>query len=236
MIEVAIGCARAVFTDRRGGVSEPPFDALNLAGHVGDDAAAVAQNCHRLASELGLALPDAWVRPFHVHGTEVLEVSVAPRGTVEADGSATTTTGLPLVALGADCAPIAVANDTAVAAVHVGWRGALGGVIEAGVAAVRGLGTGPVRAAIGPCICAQHYEFGAADLAPLVARFGEGVAATTGDGHAAFDLPRAIHAALAGAGVDEITDIDRCTVESAEHYSFRRDGRTGRQAVVVVKR
>ena len=232
---MTLGCARVVFTDRHGGASAAPFDSMNLAGHVGDDPAAVQRNFALLAGELALADPATWVRPFHVHGTTVRRVDAAPGGTVEADGSATAATGVPLVAMGADCAPIALANDTAVAAVHAGWRGAAAGVVAAGVEAVRELGSGPVRAAIGPTICARHYEFGAGDLAAVVDRFGAAVAGTTEAGRPALDLPRALHVALAEAGVDEVTDLGVCTVESADHYSYRRDGRTGRQAVVVVK-
>ncbi len=235
MIELELGCARVVFTDRHGGVSSGPFESMNLAGHVGDDPAAVDENFRRLAARLGLIEPTAWVRPFHVHGTEVVEVATAPTGPIEADGSATTAPGLPLVALGADCAPIALANDTAVAAIHAGWRGALDGVVEAGVAAVRTLGTGAVRAAIGPCICVSHYEFGLDALAPLVARFGDSVTGTTTEDAPAFDLPRALHLALRAVGVEEVHDQHCCTVESVDHFSYRRDHRTGRQAVVVVK-
>jgi polyphenol oxidase len=235
VIELALGCGRAVFTDRRGGTSAAPFDSMNLAGHGDDDPDAVEANYRALATQLGLVDPVRWSRPFHVHGASVLEVTEAPTAGAEADGSATTVANLPLVALGADCAPIAVGNDTAVAAIHAGWRGALGGVVEAGVAAVRTLGAGPVRAAIGPCICVRHYEFGADALAPLVDRFGAAVAGTTDDGRPAFDLPAALRRALDDAGVDEITEIGRCTVESPDLYSYRRDGRTGRQGVVVVK-
>jgi len=234
VIELALGCARVIFTDRHGGTSVAPYDSMNLAGHVGDDPAAVEENSRVLARRLGLVDPSTWVRPVHMHGTDVLEVSVSP-GPIEADGAASTVPGLPLVALGADCAPIALVNDDAVAAVHAGWRGALGGVVEAGVAAVRRLGTGPVRAAVGPCICVRHYEFGADALAPLVARFGGRAAGTTDGGAPAFDLPYALRCALDDAGVDEVTDTRCCTVESADHFSYRRDHRTGRHAVVVVK-
>jgi YfiH family protein len=225
-----------VFTDRRGGESRAPYDSLNLGGHVGDDPDAVAANHRALADALGLPDPAGWVRPFHVHGTDVLEVDAAPPVPVDGDGSATTAPNLPLVTIGADCAPIAIANDTAVAAVHAGWRGALGGVVEGGVAAVRRLGTGPVRAAIGPCICARHYEFGDDALGPLVARFGTGVRAATDAGHVAFDLPGALHVALRDAGVDDVSDAGWvCTFESPQHYSYRRDGVTGRHGVVAVK-
>ncbi len=241
VIELDLGCARVVFTDRHGGVSAPPYDSMNLAGHVGDDPTAVARNHARLADRLGLVDPAQWVRPFHVHGTHVETVTTAPTVTpgsgerFEGDGSVTTVPGLPLLALGADCAPIAIANDTAAAAIHAGWRGALDGVVEAGVDAVRALGSGPVIAAIGPCICVRHYEFGAEALAPLRARFGEVVAGVTDAGTLAFDLPAALARALEIAGVDEVTDSRCCTFESLDHYSYRRDGITGRQAVVVVK-
>jgi YfiH family protein len=235
VIEIALGCARVVFTDRHGGTSVAPFDSLNLAGHVEDDPESVRENYRVLADGLGLVAPSGWVRPFHVHGTKVVTVSAPLASTVDADGSTTAEPGIPLVALGADCAPIALANDTAVAAVHAGWRGALGGVVEAGVAAVRASGTGPVRAAVGPCICVAHYEFGADALAPLVERFGDEVAGSTLDGAPALDLPGALHRALDDAGVDEVTDTRICTFGSADHYSYRRDGRTGRQGVIVVK-
>jgi YfiH family protein len=234
--ELALGCARVVFTDRHGGTSAAPFDSLNLAGHVGDDPAAVARNHAVLADRLGLPPPRRWARPFHVHGITVLPVDAAglAPGT-EADGSATALSGVPLMAIGADCAPIALANDAAVAAIHAGWRGAAGGVVQAGVAAVRALGDGPVRAAIGPCICARHYEFGDDALAEVAGRFGPSVVARTAEGRPALDLPRALHLALAEAGVEDVTDLACCTVESPDHYSYRRDGRTGRHAVVVVK-
>jgi hypothetical protein len=236
VIELLLGCARVAFTDRHGGASAAPYESMNLAWHVEDDARAVDRSYEMLAARLGLPAPASWVRPVHVHGADVLRVDSAPPGPVDADGSATAVPGLPLVAMGADCAPIALANDTAVAAIHAGWRGALGGVVEAGVEAVRALGEGTVRAAIGPCICVRHYEFGADALEPLVGRFGREVAGRTDSGSPAFDLPLAIRRALAEVGVDEVVDTACCTVESPDHFSFRRDGRTGRQAVVVVKR
>jgi YfiH family protein len=196
----------------------------------------VRRNYDLLARRLGLPDVGGWSRPFHVHGTTVLTVTVAGAGSgAEADGSATAAAGVPLVAIGADCAPIALANDSAAAALHAGWRGATAGIVQEGVAAVRALGTGPVRAAIGPCICVRHYEFGADALGEVVDRFGPEVAGTTAGGRPALDLPRALHLALEEAGVEDVTDLDCCTVESTDHYSYRRDGRTGRHAVVVVK-
>ena len=234
LIRRHIGTATIAFTNRWGGFSSPPFDALNLADHVGDDVSVVMANRQAVGTELGV--PDApWVMPRHVHGAEVLIVEGGLPDDVEADGVATNRPGLLLSALGADCAPLAIANDTASAALHAGWRGAANGVIGAGVAAVRRLGIGPIRAVVGPCVCAAHYEFGDALLADLVARLGPEVAATTVDDTPAFDLRAAIRIAFARAEVDDVEILDVCTVESPDHYSYRRDGVTGRHGVVVIQ-
>jgi YfiH family protein len=218
------------FTDRHGGVSRGPFASLDVAGHVGDDPDAVAENRRRAAASVGAG---AGVWPHHVHGTRVLAVDgPLPDGT-EADGTVTARPALVLAAMGADCAPIALANDTACAAVHAGWRGLAAGVIGEGVRAVAGLGTGTLRAAIGPCICARCYEFGADDLARVALTVGPEVVAATPDGAPALDLVAGIRAALGRAGVEDVGVLGVCTAESEDHYSYRRDGVTGRQAVVV---
>ncbi len=241
-IERRLGGARAVFTDRWGGDSAAPFDTLNLAGHVGDDPDAVRTNRALVATML--EAPDAaWVLPRPVHGSTVLriddsfELGVGASHHPEGDGAATNRFGVLLGALGADCAPIAIANDTACAAVHAGWRGAIGGVVEAGVAAVRALGTGRVRAVVGPCICVRHYEFGATELADIVTRTGPGVAGSTDSGVPAFDLRGAIRLAFAHAEVEaeDVEVLDVCTSESTDHYSYRRDGVTGRHGVVLAR-
>jgi hypothetical protein len=92
-----------------------------------------------------------------------------------------------------------------------------------------------VRAVLGPCVHAERYEFGAADLERLVRRFGPSVAGITEWGTPAFDLPEAVRLALRRAGVIELVDVDTCTALSHDHFSHRRDGVTGRQAVVVVR-
>ncbi len=239
-VERRLGGALAYFTDRSGGSSEAPFDSLNLADHVGDDPNAVRANRKRV--ETILESPGAtWVLPRHVHGSTVLVIDAASElggtaaGRGEGDGAATNRFGVLLGALGADCAPIAIANDSACAAVHAGWRGAVGGVVEAGVAAVRALGTGPVRAIVGPCICVRHYEFGADALAGIVEGFGPSVAGQTEAGDPAFDLRGAIRLAFSRAEVDDadVEILDICTAESADHFSYRRDGVTGRHGVVV---
>ena len=234
MIERRLGGAHALFTDRHGGVSAAPFDSLNLARHVDDDPAAVIANRRIAAVALGGA--DApMVVPQHVHGTTVLAVTDASLDAESGDGVVTDRSDLILGALGADCAPIAIANDTACAAIHAGWRGTADGVVAAGVAAVRALGVGPVRAVVGPCVCVAHYEFGAGLLSELIDRLGPDVAGETVDGQPAFDLRSAIRLAFGQVGVDDVEVLDICTVESPDHYSYRRDGLTGRHGVLMMK-
>jgi polyphenol oxidase len=170
-----------------------------------------------------------------VHGARV-HVATGPTGLEppEADAAVTATRALPLAVITADCAPVAIACDDAVGVVHAGHRGLELGVIEAAVGALRTIGRGPVRAYLGPCIRAELYEFGADDLARLVARLGPEVEGRTHDGRPALDIPAGVRSALERCGVVEITDSGVCTAASSAHFSYRRDGVTGRQATVVV--
>lgn len=235
MLHRRLGLTDAWFTDRRFGSSAPPFDSGNLGRHVGDDPATLAAN-HAELARIARVEPTALVMPHHVHGTTVRYAEDRGPDGADADGLVTDQLGLALMAIGADCAPIALANDTAWAAVHAGWRGAVAGIVPVAVAALIERGTGPVQAVVGPCICARHYEFGAAELADLADRIGDHVVGRTDAGTAAFDLRATLVHALTAAGVETIEVIDVCTFESADHFSYRRDGRTGRHGVVVVQR
>ena len=169
-----------------------------------------------------------------VHGTEVLDAAGPSSSPPVADASVTTERGLPLAIMTADCAPVVVASDTAVGVAHAGHRGLEHGVIEATVERVRAMGSADVRAFLGPCIRAECYEFGARDLERLARHFGPEVVAETRVGRAAFDLPAAVRIALARAGVDDLDDCGVCTADSDAHFSYRRDGVTGRQVTVAV--
>jgi hypothetical protein len=235
VVERRVGGARIVFTDRNGGVSRAPFATRNLADHVGDDDTAVAENRRRLAGELGLLDPSGWVWLRQVHGKAVVALTGPSGAPPEADAAVTTTRGLPLTVLTADCAPIALCTPNAVGVVHAGWPGLLAGVVEAGVDAIRRRDPGAVvRAVLGPCVHPERYEFGPADLARIVDRLGPSVASRTAGGRPALDIPEAVRVVLARAGVTDCDDVGVCTAESVDHFSYRRDGRTGRQALVVV--
>ena len=196
---------------------------------------AVAENRRRLAARLGLPDPDRWRWLRQVHGARAVTLAGPATGTPEADAAVTTVPGLPLVVLTADCAPIALCAGNAVGVVHAGWPGLLAGIVGAGVAALRAADPEvPVRAVLGPCVHPGRYEFGVDDLARLVDRFGPDVAARTDDGRPALDIPAAVRIALAAAGVVDVVDVDVCTSASADHFSHRRDGTTGRQALIAV--
>ncbi|MCJ7439333.1 MAG: polyphenol oxidase family protein [Acidimicrobiia bacterium] len=225
-----------MWSDRHGGVSAPPFDRANLGSGIGDLPAAVAENRRLLAERLALGDPSGWCWLRQVHGTTVVAAeAVAGAGEPpDADAAVTAVAGLPLVVLTADCAPVALACDNAVAVAHAGWPGLLNGVLEAAVTRLRSIGRGPVRAVLGPCVHPARYEFGRGDLDRMVARLGPEVESRTDIDTPALDVPAAVRAALGRVEVTVVDDVDVCTSASSDHFSHRRDGRTGRQGLVVV--
>jgi YfiH family protein len=136
--------------------------------------------------------------------------------------------------LTADCASIALGSGEGVfAAVHAGWRGLMGGVVETTVAAMRTMGATDVIGALGPCIHPSCYEFSEGDLARVVAVYGDDVRGRTPAGRPALDLPAAVSAALAASGAGETTGVDVCTACASGYFSHRARGDRGRQALIV---
>jgi YfiH family protein len=232
-----IGCTlpggRVLFTTRRGGVSRPPYDTLNLGVLTADDRAAVDANRDRLAALIGIAR-ERTIQGWQVHAATVRRVHELPGADAplaEADGQATALDGIAAVVLTADCLPIALVAPQAVAIVHAGWRGLAGGVIAEGVAALRELGApGEIRAAIGPGAGVCCYETGP-EVHAAFAAYGE--LARRG-AHA--DLKHVARRQLLDAGVAEVHDTAICTMcaPAGLLFSHRRDGgMTGRQAGVV---
>jgi YfiH family protein len=226
-----------VFGDRHGGVSTAPFATGNVGDHVGDDPAAVLENRRRFARSCGAGFPrdpGGWVWLRQRHGPAV-HVAGAPTSSSppDADAAATDRARLPLAVVSADCAPVALLGDTAVAMVHAGHRGLIAGVLERAVDALGRLGSGRVRALIGPCICPAHYAIGPDDLARVVATFGPTVEARTTAGRPALDLRAAARVSLGRGGVTDVDDVGVCTFESPDHFSHRRERPSGRQASAV---
>jgi len=177
--------------------------------------------------------PWTWLR--QVHGDTVVTVSGPGAGAgSQADASATAHPGCVLTVLAADCAPVALVSPTGVvAAVHAGWRGLRSGVLQRAVDAARGLGATDLRAVLGPCIHAECYEFGEADLDTVAAKLGDEVRAHTAAGRPALDVTAAVATALKEAGVSQLDDVDVCTACSEDYFSWRARKELSRQAMVV---
>ena len=180
--------------------------------------------------------PVSWL--WQVHGDRVVVVE-APSGGRGQEGDALVTghAGAALAVFTADCAPVALASpEGVVGAAHAGWSGLARGVIERTVETMGSLGASRVEAALGPCIHAECYEFGAGDLDRVAARLGDSVRGTTALGAPALDLPAAVRAALRRAGGDLVHDEDVCTACAGDRYfSHRARGEPQRQAMVVWK-
>jgi len=227
---------RRVVTDRRGGRSRSPYDTFNLGDHVGDDPADVAANRERVARELGVA-PERLVWMNQVHGTGVAVVDGPQDGPVpETDALVTATPGLVLCVLVADCVPILLADHEkgVVAAVHAGREGVRQGVVPAALSAMASLGARArhVTALLGPAVCGACYEVPAA-MQRDVARVAPAAAVPTSTGTTGLDLRVGIEEILRRAGIPEVVQDPRCTVEDRTLFSHRRDGVTGRQAGLV---
>lgn len=229
------------FTTRHGGVSEAPFDSLNLGTHVGDDAGAVADNRARVS--VGLPARPLWLD--QVHGTRVLDADrmvdpcdVPP----QADAAFTARRDRVLAIMVADCLPIAIsdAQGTIVAAVHAGWRGLADGVIEATLAQLKqarpdqhhwrawiGPAIGPHAFEVGPDVVHAFLKVDPQAHTCFVARAGKR------DKWLA-DLPALAARRLQLSGVTDVLHADRCTASEPDmFFSYRRDGVCGRMALLA---
>lgn len=231
-LEADLGGALAAFTTRLGGVSEPPFDRLNLGVLTADPNEAVAANRRRLAAALGFE-PERIPIGLQVHGAELAihadpqrPSPFAKRGSdiPEVDGHVVAAPGLAPLVFTADCLPVALFGPGGVAMLHCGWRGLAGGIVARGAEAIDA-----TDAAIGPGIGPCCYEVGE-EVLTAFADLGEGIA----DGRM-LDLTEVARRLLAAAGVERVESAGLCTRCQPElFFSHRRDaGRTGRQGGLV---
>ncbi|HMR34254.1 MAG TPA: peptidoglycan editing factor PgeF [Geminicoccaceae bacterium] len=217
------------FFGRQGGVSEGVWNSLNVGIRSGDEIERVMENRGRCARTLDFE-PERLAVARQVHGTAVAEVdTVWPADRApDADAVITRMPGVLLGVVTADCAPVLLADAEAgiVGAVHAGWRGALDGVIEATVEAMRRIGAGRISAAIGPCIAQASYEVGPdyrhrfVSVEPAAAGL---FAPVVGSDRLLFDLKGFCRLRLARAGVDDadILADDTCA-DDQRFFSFRR--------------
>ncbi|MFP5321653.1 MAG: polyphenol oxidase family protein [Acidimicrobiia bacterium] len=176
--------------------------------------------------------PWTWLR--QVHGARVVTVTrPGEHAGTEADAAVTTVPGAVLAVHTADCVPVLLEAEGAVGAAHAGWRGLVGGVLEGTVDALRSLGAGAVTAHVGPHIRARCYEFGAAELDQVAARYGDAVRVETAWGTPALDLAAGVRAALEPLDV-AVVDHGGCTAcEPDRCFSHRARADQGRHAAAI---
>jgi YfiH family protein len=203
----------------------------NMSSVGGEGSEHGLRSRERLRGALGV---ERRVRGYQVHGTVVgrvrddltLPEDDGAQPTFEADGHAVAAPGVAAMVLTADCIPVVLGAQDAVASLHAGWRGLEAGVLEEGVIALRDVGgRGEIVAIVGPCAGSCCYEV------------GEEVHAAFGGSHrhgSNIDLRAIAHERLLSAGVTEVRDVDACTICDDRYFSYRREGaRAGRQAAVA---
>lgn len=232
------GPVELAFTDRHGGVSAAPFDSLNLAW-AGDDPDHLAENHRRLADDF--APGDAVAALSQVHGNDVAYVGPdGPRHDLHghlhatADGVVTDQPGVTLMVRGADCAMVLFADADAgvIGGCHCGRPGLVAGIVTATVDRMRELGADRVTAWLGPYVCGRCYEV-PEKMRDEVGAVVPASRSTTSWGTPSIDVGAGIKAQLTQAGV-QCVDLSRCTLESPDLYSYRRDHlESGRQAGLI---
>lgn len=236
-------------TWRTGGVSKGPFAGLNMAMHVGDDPSDVMQN--RMQLRQALPADPVWLN--QVHSTDVHIVnSVHDYKITTADALVSTQKNIPLAIMTADCLPVVIAgfDGSVVGVAHAGWRGLKDGILENTVQAIKNVAsTGVLQAWIGPAIGFNAFQVGAEVQQAFVSKnqdlnvFFKPIdnlaihgSATLGKQKQFFlaDLSGIAKHILLTAGLAMIETSDECTYTEADrYYSYRRDGRTGRQVTVA---
>ena len=222
---------RALTTRSAGGVSQGPYDSLNLASHVGDRIEDVLANRAELIRQQNLPSGPRWLN--QVHGCQIVNAAAIGADPPTADGSFTVTAGVVCAVLTADCLPIVLADrmSRCVATLHGGWRGLEAGIIEAGVSAL------PVPASalvawLGPAIGPAHYEVGE----EVRAAFGPAAACAfrpLGHGQYRADLYALARLHLKAAGVMEVYGGGLCTMTDPMLFSYRRTKTCGRMATLA---
>jgi len=227
--------ATVTFTTRQGGVSEGPYESLNLGALTEDVPERVVENRQRAAARAGVA-PERMAMGYQVHGTDIREWTEPPTDRAfpepggkqldRVDGHITREPGVGLLVLVADCYPVALSDGEQAAMLHCGWRPLAAGMIEKALARFASV----PAAAVGPGIGRCCYEVGE----EVLEQFADIDGAASGR---MLDLRAVIAAKLAAGGVQSVQHVDRCTsCEPEVYFSHRRDnGVTGRQAGIIVR-
>jgi polyphenol oxidase len=220
------------FFTRHGGVSAGLYSSLNCGYGSADPPDNVRENRRRVAEQFGLDEPD--LHTVHqIHSADVLTLAeerwTSP-GAPKADGLVTDRPGVVLGVLAADCAPVLLADGNAgvIGAAHAGWKGALGGVVEAAIAAMERLGARRerIKIAVGPCIGPNSYEVGPEFPAPFLAQDEANVAffrPASRSGHFMFDLPGYLVHRIARAGIAATATGHDTLTATEDFFSYRRN-------------
>lgn len=224
---------RAWVSTRIGGVSQGPFDSLNLGAHVGDDPESVRENRRRFAEAAGLPREPEWLN--QVHGCDIAKAGAAAG--LSADAVWADQPGQPCAVMTADCLPVLFADreGTCVAAAHAGWRGLAEGVLEATIATLP-VAPGRLLVWLGPAIGPRAFQVGEDVRQAFVQQCADDAAAFQPDGERWLaDLYALARARLRRSGILSIAGGEHCTVsEGTRFFSHRRDGLSGRFASVIV--
>ncbi|MCP3867196.1 MAG: peptidoglycan editing factor PgeF [Gammaproteobacteria bacterium] len=223
----------SISTTRKGGFSMPPYHGLNLGDHVGDDPSRVLRNRQYLSTCLKLPAQPLWMK--QVHGRDVVHCGSAGPAP-EADGVTSNLPGTVCAVMTADCLPVLLCNSTGsrVAAVHAGWRGLVGGVIESAVACFEPGES--LLAWLGPAIGPDAFEVGGEvrDRFLRSSAADEAAFRVSRDGHWLADLYSLARNRLATLNVSFVGGGEYCTLSEPERFfSYRRDGETGRMATLI---
>jgi YfiH family protein len=236
------GPVELAFTDRHDGVSGAPFDSLNLGWSGGDEPHAMAENHRLLMDDFA---PGAGVERLaelgQVHGREVVPVGAeGPSHEIHGhlhgigDGLVTAEAGVTLGVRAADCVPVLFADIAAgvIGACHCGRAGVVAGIVPATIAAMRALGASAITAWVGPYVCGRCYEV-PQEMQDAVAAVEPATRAMTSWGTPSVDVGAGVRAQLEREGL-EVVDVSRCTMESPDLFSYRREGPlSGRQAGLI---
>lgn len=219
-----LGFPNGFFT-RKGGISTGEIAGLNCGRGADDTPENVAENRARVSAALGAKLPPQTV--FQCHSADVISITEPLKDTPKCDAIVTSTRGLPIAILTADCAPILFSDLKAgvIGAAHAGWRGAFGGVAENTIFAMCALGAKPenIRAAVGPCISMNNYEVGAEFVEEFTNENPSFSQYFAGGDRIHFNLPLFVLDRIRGAGVENCEWVGECTYgDEARYFSYRR--------------
>ncbi|MEZ8316780.1 peptidoglycan editing factor PgeF [Vibrio splendidus] len=229
---------KAFASTRFDGCSTGAYQGLNLGMHVGDDTSFVESNRAWLKQQSKMPTAPVWLN--QTHSTDVVTVLEPVTNVLDADGAFTSAKGVVCSAMTADCLPVILTDTkgTQVAAVHAGWRGLAGGILENAVAKFSNLDSdNQIMAWLGPAIGKDAFEVGN-DVLEAFVRFDPqaklAFQAEAEPGKWLANMSQLATQRLMKVGVTSVTDSNLCTyADSDAFYSYRRDGITGRQATFI---